>query len=221
MVKHLPTMQETWVQSLVWEDLLEKEMATHSSILAWRIPRTEEPHRLQSMELQSRLSDFTFTFHLGCPWGWALIQSDQCPYDRRRFRHTHRGRPSEDTGKDSHLEPRREAPGETSPVSTLILDFQPPELWGIDFCCLDTPVYGALFVSSRVDQDNSLQSSRCGKREGPRPSVSSSASLSWWCHHLAGFYQQAEPRHSPGSGFCLLSGPGEKLVSCLRYAGHG
>ena len=42
MVKHLPKMQETWVQSLGQEDLLEKKMATHSSILAWRIPWTEE-----------------------------------------------------------------------------------------------------------------------------------------------------------------------------------
>ena len=42
-VKHLPTMWETWVQSLGWEGLLEKEMATHSSILAWKIPWTEEP----------------------------------------------------------------------------------------------------------------------------------------------------------------------------------
>ena len=45
-IKHLPAMQETWVRSLGWEDPLEKEMATHSSILAWRIPRTEEPGRL-------------------------------------------------------------------------------------------------------------------------------------------------------------------------------
>ena len=45
-------MQETWVWSLGQEDALEKEMATHSSILAWRIPRTEEPSRLQSMGLQ-------------------------------------------------------------------------------------------------------------------------------------------------------------------------
>ena len=51
-VKSLPTMQETWVQSLGWEDLLEKEMATHSSILAWKIPWTEEPGGLQSMGLQ-------------------------------------------------------------------------------------------------------------------------------------------------------------------------
>ena len=51
-VKRLPAMRETRVQSLGWEDLLEKEMATHSSILAWRIPRLEEPGRLQSMGLQ-------------------------------------------------------------------------------------------------------------------------------------------------------------------------
>ena len=51
-VKSLPTMQETWVQSLGCEDLLEKEMATHSSILAWKIPWTEEPGRLQSMGSQ-------------------------------------------------------------------------------------------------------------------------------------------------------------------------
>ena len=49
MVKNLPAMRETWVRSLVWEDPLEKGMATHSSILAWRIPWTEEPGRLQSM----------------------------------------------------------------------------------------------------------------------------------------------------------------------------
>ena len=49
MVKHLPTVRETRVQSLHWEDLLQKEMATHSSILAWKIPWMEEPGRLQSM----------------------------------------------------------------------------------------------------------------------------------------------------------------------------
>ena len=50
MLKNLPTVLETWVQSLGWEDPLEKEMATHSSILAWKIPWTEEPGRLQSLE---------------------------------------------------------------------------------------------------------------------------------------------------------------------------
>ena len=48
-VKHLPVVQKTQVQSLGWEDPLEKEMATHSSTLAWKIPWTEEPGRLQSM----------------------------------------------------------------------------------------------------------------------------------------------------------------------------
>ena len=52
-VKYLPPMQETWVQSLVWEDPLEKEMATHSSILAWRIPWTEEYGGLQSRGLHT------------------------------------------------------------------------------------------------------------------------------------------------------------------------
>ena len=58
-VKRLPQTQETLVQSLGQEDLLEKEMATHSNILAWKIPWMEEPGRLQSMESQSqtRLSD--------------------------------------------------------------------------------------------------------------------------------------------------------------------
>ena len=48
-LKHLPAMRETWIQSLGWEDALEQEMATHSSILAWRIPLTEEPGGLYSM----------------------------------------------------------------------------------------------------------------------------------------------------------------------------
>ena len=52
VVKHLPAVWETGVQSLGWEDLLEKEMATHSSILSWRMPWMEEPGRLQSMGLQ-------------------------------------------------------------------------------------------------------------------------------------------------------------------------
>ena len=58
--KHSLLIQETWVRSLGWEDTLEKGSATHSSILAWRIPWTEEPGRLQSMgsqKSQARLSD--------------------------------------------------------------------------------------------------------------------------------------------------------------------
>ena len=52
MVKYLTTMWETWFQFLGWGDLLEKEMATHSSILAWKIPWIEESGRLQSMGSQ-------------------------------------------------------------------------------------------------------------------------------------------------------------------------
>ena len=52
MAKNLPAMQEAWVQSLGWEDPLEKGMATHSSILAWRIPWTEEAGMLESMGSQ-------------------------------------------------------------------------------------------------------------------------------------------------------------------------
>ena len=52
LIKNLPAMQETRVPFLGWEDALEKEMATHSSILAWRISWTEEPSRLLSMALQ-------------------------------------------------------------------------------------------------------------------------------------------------------------------------
>ena len=51
-VKNLPAVQETWVRVLDWEDPLEKEMTTHSSILAWKIPWTEEPGRLQTVGLQ-------------------------------------------------------------------------------------------------------------------------------------------------------------------------
>ena len=52
MVKNPPTMWETWIRSLGWEDPLKEVMATHSSILAWRIPWTEQPGRLQSMGSQ-------------------------------------------------------------------------------------------------------------------------------------------------------------------------
>ena len=68
MVKRLPTLWETWVQSLGQEDTLEEEMATHSSILAWKIPWTEEPGRLQSMGSQRVGHDWVtslhFTYHL-------------------------------------------------------------------------------------------------------------------------------------------------------------
>ena len=72
-VKRLPTMRETWVQSLGREDPLEKEVATHSSTLAWRIPWTEKPGRLQSMGSQRVGHDwvtFPFPFPTIFPWGF-------------------------------------------------------------------------------------------------------------------------------------------------------
>ena len=74
MVKNLPVRQETWVRSLGWEDPLEKEMATHSSIFAWRIPWTEEPGRLRflgSQKSQTQLSDQHFH------WGQFRISLTQ------------------------------------------------------------------------------------------------------------------------------------------------
>ena len=65
LVKNLPALHETRVQSLGWEDPLEKEIATHSSILAWRTPWTEEPGGLQPMGLQeSDMTEYTTT------WSW-------------------------------------------------------------------------------------------------------------------------------------------------------
>ena len=57
MVKNPPAMWETWARSPGWEDPLEEGIATHSSILAWRIPWTEEPGRLQSMGSQSQMTE--------------------------------------------------------------------------------------------------------------------------------------------------------------------
>ena len=62
VVKNLPAKQETLVRSLGQEDPLEKEKATHSTILAWRIPWTEEPGRLQSMRLQKSQTRFDTTY---------------------------------------------------------------------------------------------------------------------------------------------------------------
>ena len=76
MVKNPPAMLETWVQCLGWEDPLEEGMATHSSVLAWRIPWTEEPGGLQSIGLQSQTDAAEHTcmhalsVHASCsnPW---------------------------------------------------------------------------------------------------------------------------------------------------------
>ena len=78
-LKHLPPIWETWVRSLGWEDPLEKEMVTHSSILAWRIPWTEKPGKLQSIGSQ-RVGHEGVAMQVSgeeCPnmkalkWGWA------------------------------------------------------------------------------------------------------------------------------------------------------
>ena len=84
-LKHLPAMWETWVQSLGWVDSLEEEMATHSSILAWRIPWTEEPGGLQSMGSQRIRHDWATSlslslghFHYVFGLLWLLVLVAQC-----------------------------------------------------------------------------------------------------------------------------------------------
>ena len=74
-LKRLPAMQETWVRSLSWEDPLEKEMATHSSILAWRIPWTEEPCGLQSTGSQRVGHDWatSLSYTLGRHTLWKMF----------------------------------------------------------------------------------------------------------------------------------------------------
>ena len=80
-VKNLPAMLETWVRSLGWEGPLKKEMATHSSILAWRIPWTEEPGGLQSMGSQSRtrLSALSLSVSLFYEVRRLLLSSERVP----------------------------------------------------------------------------------------------------------------------------------------------
>ena len=79
IVKNLPAMRETWVQSLGWEDPLQKGMATHSSILAWTIPWTEEPGRLQSMGLQESDTTETLTLQQIRRWGFVVQEVDSEP----------------------------------------------------------------------------------------------------------------------------------------------
>ena len=77
-VKHLPKMPETRVQSLGWEDLLEKEMATHSSVLAWRIPWTEEPGRLQYMDFKELDTTERLHIHFQCSTGNKSYLEGNC-----------------------------------------------------------------------------------------------------------------------------------------------
>ena len=75
MVKNLPAMQETWVQSLSQEDSLEKRMATHSRILAWRIPWREEPGRQQFIGLQRVRHDWVIKHSTAALYGKSLLTS--------------------------------------------------------------------------------------------------------------------------------------------------
>ena len=75
MVKRLSTMRETWVWALGWEDPLEKEMAIHSSTLAWKIPRTEEPGGLQSMGSQRAGHNWVTSLHFSKDPVHTVLQS--------------------------------------------------------------------------------------------------------------------------------------------------
>ena len=91
MVKRLSTMRETRVRSLGQEDPLEKEMAIHSSTIAWKIPWTEEPSRLRSMgsQSQTRLSDFTFTvFFFKQPLDYQDLKTVSFPTEMLPFKTT-------------------------------------------------------------------------------------------------------------------------------------
>ena len=78
MVKHLPAMWETWVRSLGWEDPLEKEMATHSSPLAWKIPWMQEPGRLQFMWSQRVGHNWVTSLSLSLPLWSGLSEHLRC-----------------------------------------------------------------------------------------------------------------------------------------------
>ena len=84
MVKRLPTMQGTWVRSLGQEDPLEKEMAIHSSTIAWKIPWTEEPGRLQSMESQSvghNWATSLTSLKISVTWKYRIIDFPTIPWE--------------------------------------------------------------------------------------------------------------------------------------------
>ena len=73
-VKHMPTMWETWIRFLGWEDPLEKEMATHPSIHAYKIPWANEPGGLQSIGSQRVGHDWGTSLHFTCNLAWQLVQ---------------------------------------------------------------------------------------------------------------------------------------------------
>jgi len=83
-VKNLLAMQETWIQSLSWENPLENGMATHSSILAWRIPWTEQPGGLQSTGLQRVRHNWTTNTFTGALQGQGTVPRHRAHQDRSR-----------------------------------------------------------------------------------------------------------------------------------------
>ena len=98
-VKHLPAMREAWVPSLGWEDPLEKEMATHSSTLAWKIPWAEEPGGLQSMGSQTDVHIWATSLHVFTVHPYPNAEHPVCKmtpypqllYKRTNFSYKHKG----------------------------------------------------------------------------------------------------------------------------------
>ena len=106
-LKRLPAVWETWVRSLGWEDPLEKEMASHSSILAWRIPWTEElgGYSPRVAKSQTRLSDFTFTFTLGSSTQVSSVA--QSWLGRSLYKGTREGIPRDGREEYGAMDPKR------------------------------------------------------------------------------------------------------------------
>ena len=186
MVKRLPTMRENQDRSLGWEDPLEKEMATHSSNLAWKIPWMEQPGVLQSMGSQRVGHDFTFTLnimpiyhknfvlpdftsssnmHLGYnmvwmfesptnlyvemlalttmllnfwevirPWEWSS-HNEISAFTGESQESSQTLSSSEDTEKKVLFESVSYQQPNIEPAGAMILNSQPPLLWGINVCC--------------------------------------------------------------------------------------
>ena len=105
MIKHLPTMQKTRLRFLGPEDPLEKEIATHSSTLAWKIPWTEEPGRLQSMGSQRVRHDIVTSLHF--TFGRLLIHVSRTTICRDR---TDLSLPCEDTARRQPSASQEESP---------------------------------------------------------------------------------------------------------------
>ena len=174
MIQRLPTMWETQIQSLGQEDLLEKEMATHSSILAWKIPWTEEPDRLQSIGSQS----------VGHDWLTSLSLSTHLK-DSTTEKHSHRWQEKEWRWKGI-------VGGETLRVHPLWQSRQPPPGARIliltsgneassSFTCIKKHSYSTYGCSQRLPGS-------------VRPRMAWDKSMKKW--EEAGCLQEARPEHS-------------------------